>query len=104
MKKKIILILLMICFTFSFNNIAFAADAPITSINEMSPKVVEGNDIYSQKDYVYDTKYEGIKQSVDGYYAMTIETKDGEKLYPSAKLISILQTLTKLQPPLTIDL
>jgi hypothetical protein len=90
MFKKIISVLLITCLSFSLCNVALMAEpsseTEVLEEDTTFAEVVKGNDIYSQKDYTIKTKYEGIKQSVDGYYAMTIETKNGIEAIPVGKL------------------
>ena len=68
--RKIIAFVLVICVATLFNGIAFAAAPEIPKSDQMIddkaelPHFVEGNDVYSQKDYNIDTKYDGIKKSL----------------------------------------
>ncbi|NLB41544.1 MAG: hypothetical protein GX815_04660 [Clostridiales bacterium] len=90
--RKIIAFVLVICVATLFNGIAFAAAPEIPKSDQMIddkaelPHFVEGNDVYSQKDYNIDTKYDGIKKSADGFFAMIIETDEGLREIPVGKI------------------
>ena len=90
--RKIIAFVLIICVNIMFNGIGFASASESTNINQIIddkselPHFVEGNDVYSQKNYNIDTRYEGIKKSVDGYFAMSIDTDKGLKEIPVGKI------------------
>ena len=80
MLRKIITFVLLFCLCFGS---AYAAP-PITSKTKnvvIPPKVG-----LTQKTYSIQTEFEGIKKSVDGYYALEVESGDGKVMVTVGKL------------------